>query len=95
MTYLSEHKMSYGGKLVCDFYDCLNFIAISKNEDLIKVAIMIDHLEIKGSPKNLEVFADWFNCEDDAAHYHCHFEYYPRNDLIHPDSLPLVISVRS
>jgi hypothetical protein len=77
------------------YSNCLNFIAISKNEDLIKVAVAIDRLEIHGSPKNLEVFADWFNCEDDAAHYHCHFEYYPGNDLIHPDSLPLVISVRS
>jgi hypothetical protein len=77
------------------YSSCLNSITICKSEDLIKVAIKIDRLEIQGSPKNLEIFADWFNCEDDTSHYHCHFEYYPGNDLIHPDSLPLVISVRS
>jgi hypothetical protein len=73
----------------------LNFITICKSENLIKVAIEVDHLKIHGSPKNLQIFADWFNCEDDTSHYHCHFEYYPGNDLIHPDSLPLVISARS
>jgi hypothetical protein len=77
------------------YSSCLNSITICKSEDLIKVAIKTDRLEIHGSPKNLEIFADWFNCEDDTAHYHCHFEYYPGNDLIHPDSLPLVISARS
>jgi hypothetical protein len=77
------------------YSSCLNFATIYKSEDLIKVTINLDHLEIHGSPKNLEIFAGWFNCEDETAHYHCHFEYYPGNDLIHPDSLPLVISARS
>jgi glutaredoxin-related protein len=30
---------------------------ICKSEDLIKVAVEIDYLEIQGSPKNLEIFA--------------------------------------
>jgi hypothetical protein len=77
------------------YSSCLNSTTICKSEDLIKVAIDIDHLKIHGSPKNLEIFADWFNCKDDTAHYHCHFEYHLGNDLIHPDSLPLVISARS
>jgi hypothetical protein len=77
------------------YSSCLNSITIRKSEDLIKVLIAIDHLKMHGSPKNLEIFAGWFNCEDDTAHYHCHFEYYPGNDLVHPDSLPLVISARS
>jgi hypothetical protein len=98
LTQTNETQITISAAIDFDpapYSNCLNSITICKSEDLIKVTIAIDRLEIHGSPKNLEVFADWFNCEDDTAHYHCHFEYYPGNDLIHPDSLPLVISMRS
>jgi hypothetical protein len=54
-----------------------------------------NQLEIEGSPEKLEVFADWFDFKAETSHYHCHFEYYPGDTCVAPDSLPLVISVRS
>jgi hypothetical protein len=65
------------------------------SEGSTRVKIVADYLEVKGSFKHLESFADWFDFEANQSQYHCHFEYYPGNEWIYPDSLPLVISVRS
>jgi hypothetical protein len=73
----------------------LSFLMIRKSKGATKVAIVTDRLEVEGDPKKLEVFADWFDFEADASHYHCHFEYYPGDTWIDPDSLPLIISVLS
>jgi hypothetical protein len=73
----------------------LSFLVIDKSENLIRVQLAADCLDVRGNPKNLEVFADWFDFESNMSQYHCHFDYYPGNDLISPDSLPLVISVKS
>jgi hypothetical protein len=73
----------------------LSSLVIKKSEGSTKVAIVVDYLEVQGNSKHLESFADLFSFEANQSHYHCHFEYYPGNEWIHPDSLPLVISVRS
>jgi hypothetical protein len=75
------------------YSDILSSLVIQKSEGSTKVAIVADYLEVKGNPKCLESFADWFDFEANQSNYHCHFEYYPDNEWIHPDSLPLVISV--
>ena len=73
----------------------LSFLVIDKSENFIMVQVAANCLEVRGNPKNLEVFADWFDFESNVSQYHCHFEYCPGNELISPDSLPLVISVQS
>jgi hypothetical protein len=74
---------------------CLTFLIICKSEGPTRISISTDRLEVTGNHKNLEAFADWFDFEDDLSDYHCHFDYYPGTDWISPDSLPIVISVRS
>ena len=73
----------------------LSFLVIDKSENFIRVQIAADYLEVRGNPKKLEVFADWFDFESNLSQDHRHFEYYPGNELISPDSLPCVISVQS
>jgi hypothetical protein len=73
----------------------LSSLVIQNSEGSTRVSVVVDCLEVQGNSKHLESFADWFNFEANQSHYHCHFEYYPDNEWIHPDSLPLVISVRS
>jgi DUF1680 family protein len=51
-------------------------------------------LQITGSPKSLEVFATYFDFDQESlGGAHNHFEYFAGNDWIDSDSLPLVIGV--
>jgi hypothetical protein len=77
------------------YSDKLSSLVIRKSEGSTLVTIVANYLEVKGNSNHLESFADWFNFEANQSHYHCHFEYYPGNEWIHPDSLPLIISARS
>jgi len=77
------------------YSDCLSFLVIRKSKGSTKVAVVTNRLEIEGDSERLEAFAGWFDFEADVSHYHCHFEYYPGDTWVDPDSLPLVISVRS
>jgi hypothetical protein len=71
----------------------LNSLVIYKSESSTIVTMVANYLEVKGNYNHLESFADWFDFEANQSHYHCHFEYYPDNEWIHPDSRPLIISV--
>jgi glycerate kinase len=73
----------------------LSSLIIRKSKGATKVSIVTNQLEIEGNSEKLEAFADWFDFEADVSHYHYHFEYYPGDTWVDPDSLPLVISVRS
>lgn len=73
----------------------LSFLTIRKGVGSIRVTIATDCLEIEGDIAKLAVFAEWVNFEDSAFNYHCHLDYYEGNEWIAPDSLSLVISVRS
>jgi glycerate kinase len=77
------------------YSDRLSSLIIRKGKGATKVAIVTNQLEIEGNFEKLEAFADWFDFEADGSDYHCHFEYYPGDTWVDPDSLSLVISVRS
>ena len=77
------------------YSECLGSLIIRKGKGATKVAIVANPLEIEGDSEKLEAFAGWFDFQADVSPYHCHFEYYAGNIWIDPDSLPLVISVRS
>jgi hypothetical protein len=77
------------------YSDKLSSLMIRKSKGSTLVTIVANYLEVKGNSNHLGSFADWFNFEANQSHYHCHFEYYPGNEWIHPDSLPLTISARS
>ena len=77
------------------YSDCLSSLIIRKSKGSTKVAVVTNLLEIEGDSERLEAFAGWFDFEANVSHYHCHFEYYSGDTWIDPDSLPLVISVRS
>jgi hypothetical protein len=73
----------------------LTSLVIRKSKESTKVKVVTNQLEIEGDSERLGAFASWFDFEADVSHYHCHFEYYPGNTWVDPDSLPLVISVQA
>jgi hypothetical protein len=51
-------------------------------------------LVVAGSDQNLGLFSSWLDFERATPPTHQHYEYYPGNQWVAPDSLPLVISLR-
>ena len=73
----------------------LTSLVIRKSKGSTKITVVANRLEIEGDSERLEAFASWFDFEADVSHYHYHFEYYPDDTWVDPDSLPLVISVQA
>jgi hypothetical protein len=71
-------------------------MTITEGKGPAKVTVR-DEIEVRveGSREALEAFASYFYFEPDAKKgAHAHYEYYGGNDLIDPESVPLVIRVR-
>ena len=61
---------------------------------LVRVSVAGGSLIATGSPEALNVFASFFNFNDDTPRgYHVHHEWHTESDPIEVDSRPLVISV--
>lgn len=64
-------------------------------EGPIRVAVVARDLVVEGSPAAFDAFASFFEVAPDASpHDHHHHEYFEGNELVHPDSVPLVVRVR-
>jgi hypothetical protein len=52
-------------------------------------------LKIKGSKENLEIFAAWFESDENTpSNYHSHYEYFEGNEYIDSESMPLIIRIK-
>ncbi len=71
-------------------------LTIAEGSGPVKVTVCDDmELRVDGSREALDAFASFFYFEPDAKEgSHAHYEYYIGNDLIDPESVPLVISVK-
>ena len=78
-------------------YDvCLSSLSIRKNNCFIKVSVSANSLQIEGESEKLEIFADWFEFDDNTwSGYHLHFDYYGNESWVEANSSSLVISVRN
>lgn len=74
----------------------LKGLEIIKDDDSVKVSVLENQiLTIKGSNRNLEIFADWLGFEENTASgYHSHYEYFEGNEYINSNSIPLVIRIK-
>jgi hypothetical protein len=72
-------------------------MTITEGQGPAKVSVR-DEIEVRveGSREALEALASYFYFEPNAKKgAHAHYEYYGGSDLIDPESVPLVISVKS
>ncbi len=61
-----------------------------------KISIFDKNVEVVGSQSSFENFTSFFNFhESTSVDSHYHHEYYEGNSYVHPQSVPLVVSVRS
>lgn len=65
--------------------------------DAVRISISKDNvLLIEGSDENLEGFASFLYFDKNASSgFHSHYEYYDGNKWIEPDSIPLIISLKT
>lgn len=74
---------------------CLNSLHIHKCDGFIRVWVSENSLQIEGESEKLEIFATWFEFDDDTVSgYHHHFDYYGNEWWVDANSSPLVISAR-
>jgi hypothetical protein len=79
------------------YHSALSKLIIMKGQGPVRISLK-DEIEIlvEGSTDCLEGFASFFEFESDAEKgTHSHFDYYEGNNWIAPDSIPLVIRVKS
>jgi hypothetical protein len=61
-----------------------------------RVSVTERTLEVVGSKESFDGFASFFSFNDDnSTGAHSHHEYYEGNHYVHPQSIPLVISIRT
>jgi hypothetical protein len=61
-----------------------------------KVSVFDKNIEVIGSQASFVGFASFFSFDEGAAQgAHNHHEYYEGNPYVHPQSVPLIVSVRS
>jgi hypothetical protein len=78
-------------------YDrCLNFLSIRRDSGTVKLSVVENSLQIVGDTRRLLTFANWFDFSDDTPDwYHCHHDGLCGDEWVDPQSLPLVIGIRT
>ena len=87
--------------IVCDdafdpkpYSSLVPLLRLTKKEEKDRVSMSENKLTFTGSNEGLLRFASFFDMPDDAEDgFHTHHEYFPGNEYVASDSLPVVISV--
>jgi hypothetical protein len=80
---------------VAEPYDRLLIaLEVVASEGALKISVTDETLIAAGNPESIRSFASFLEFEDATPRgFHHHYEWYPGNELIAPDSKPLVVCV--